>query len=487
MKLATSCCALLSARLGDWTVFPDSAAYNASVSSYFSSQAAAARPACIVLAQNAEHVATAVRILASAPPAQEDDKQNNCRFAIRSGGHAVDARASNIEGGVTLDLRGLSKIDLDLDRSTALVGVGNTWDAVYTKLDALNLGVNGGRVAGVGVGGLTLGGGISYFGTRYGWTADTVSNFEVVLANGSIVNANRFRNANLFWALKGGGNNFGVVTRIDLDTFQQGSFWGGLLTHPSNVSAEAIHEFVKMNSADSYDPYAALILSWGYTPTFGSAILSNIEYTKDTTSTPAVFAGFVNLPRYSGNTSISTSAKRSLEIAQVQQNHYRQIWVTQTFVSTQAALQATFTRFNQSIASVSSIPDIVWSYTLEPLPPALYARPGADNALGLEDREQALVIALFSASWKNPADDAKAQKASRDIVAAIEQDLKRLNALDPYVYMNYAATWQDPIASYGQVNVKRLREVAASVDPHGVFARQVPGGFKIPRQAHHGA
>ncbi|PHH58663.1 hypothetical protein CDD82_2795 [Ophiocordyceps australis] len=234
MKPAISCCALLAARLGNITVFPGSTEYNSSVSSYYSSQAAAVRPACIVLAQNAEHVSIALGRLASAPYAPGHDNQTNCLFAIRSGGHAVAPSASNIEGGVTLDLRGLADVQIDETRTSVSVGVGNTWDAVYAKLQVANLSANGGRVAGVGVGGLTLGAGISYFGTRYGWTADAVSNYQVVLANGTIVNASRHRNPDLYWALKGGGNNFGVVTRIDLDTFDQGAFWGGLLTHPNN-------------------------------------------------------------------------------------------------------------------------------------------------------------------------------------------------------------------------------------------------------------
>jgi len=127
---------------------------------------------------------------------------NDVDMAIRSGGHMWIPGASNADGGVTLDLRGLNTIEVrgadaadsrstsdhpaspaSLAATIVSVGVGATWDAVYAKLDPLGLSVAGGRVGGVGVGGLTLGGGLSFFGPRYGWTCDTVSAFEVVLAS----------------------------------------------------------------------------------------------------------------------------------------------------------------------------------------------------------------------------------------------------------------------------------------------------------------
>ncbi|KAI0891049.1 hypothetical protein F4806DRAFT_484466 [Annulohypoxylon nitens] len=313
LNLTAACCMALFSFLGNKTAFPLSTDYEASLSSYFSIQEGSLRPACIVSPDTTEDVANAVRILTntSLVPPESDDE--TCKFAIRSGGHSSNLYAANINNGITIDLRRLNSITVSPDRSMVAIGVGNTWDSVYSKLDAMDLGVTGGRTAGVGVGGLSLGGGISYFSTRYGWTSDTIINFEVVLANGSIVNANKEENRELHWALKGGGNNFGIVTRVDLRSFSQGPFWGGALYFPTTVWEHTAQEFLKFNSPHSYDEYAALTLSWGYSSSSGTAIAANMEYTK-AIENPSIFAGFTSLPSLFGNTSITNMTQLSVDL-----------------------------------------------------------------------------------------------------------------------------------------------------------------------------
>ena len=106
-------------------------------------------------------------------------KANNCQFAVKSGGHASFAGASNIGGGVAIDLKGLNEITVSNDRTQTSVGAGQVWSSVYMELDSQNLSVIGGRSGAIGVGGLTLGGGISFFSGRYGWACDNVNNYEV--------------------------------------------------------------------------------------------------------------------------------------------------------------------------------------------------------------------------------------------------------------------------------------------------------------------
>jgi FAD/FMN-containing dehydrogenase len=105
----------------------------------------------------------------------------NCLFSIRSGGHSNIVGASNIENGVTLDLSSINRVDVSGDKTTAYVGPGARWGDVYTQLESKGLAVVGGRVSDVGVGGVILGGGMSYFSNQYGWAADNVLNFEVPL------------------------------------------------------------------------------------------------------------------------------------------------------------------------------------------------------------------------------------------------------------------------------------------------------------------
>lgn len=282
--------------------FPSSTLYDSSLASYFAFQEAAFEPSCVVLPASTEDVSTAVKTLTSVSSKDKTttDVKAACQFAIRSGGHSSVAGAANIDHGVTIDLTNLDSIDLSPDQSTVSVGVGNSWDAVYSQLDGLSLSVAGGRTAGVGVGGLSLGGGISYLSTRYGWTSDTIINYEVVLANGSVVSANEEENPDLLWALRGGGNNFGIVTRVDLQTFEQGEYWGGVLYTLPSLWAHEASQFDVINSAASYDEDAHLTLTWGYSGTAGHMISNQVQYTKSPpVENPAVFQPLVESALYS--------------------------------------------------------------------------------------------------------------------------------------------------------------------------------------------
>lgn len=216
--------------------FPQGPSYMASLNSYFFLQETSAHPSYIVSPQTTHDVSMTMQIL-TAPSGSEA----GCQFAIRSGGHASFAGAANTQGGVTLDLSALNSIALGRGVSPVVsVGQGAIWGDVYSHLGAANLSVNRGRAAGVGVVGLSTGGGISYFGPRFGWTCDTVTDIEIVLANSSIIKTNANESSDLLWALRGGTNNFGIVTRIDLQTFEQGYLWGGFVVRPISTANEQI-------------------------------------------------------------------------------------------------------------------------------------------------------------------------------------------------------------------------------------------------------
>lgn len=138
-------------------------------------------------------------------------------IAVRAGGHNL-GRSNNVDNGVTIDLQYLNATTYDKATNVASIGPGGRWQNVYAELHQQHgVLVTGGRDGDVGVGGFLLGGGSSYFMGRHGFGCDAIRNFQVVLTNGSIVNANNSTNADLWRALKGGGSNFGIVTRYDLE------------------------------------------------------------------------------------------------------------------------------------------------------------------------------------------------------------------------------------------------------------------------------
>ena len=139
---------------------------------YWAEQITEIAPACYVRPLQSAEVSTVVKVAA----------QYQCPFAIRGGGHSDVPGASNIAGGITLDLGAFKEINVATDRTLTSLGPGLNWGDVYGALDQQNLTVIGGRESSVGLAGLTLGGGISYFSQLHGFACDNVRNFEVWLA-----------------------------------------------------------------------------------------------------------------------------------------------------------------------------------------------------------------------------------------------------------------------------------------------------------------
>ena len=143
-------CSVLSSILPGKVSYASDATYSDSVRSYWFEEARLS-PDCIVSPTSASEVVLIVKNLAG-------KRTSNSSFAIRSGGHTPFAGAANIESGVTIDLRAMNYVNLSTDYTVASAGAGSSWDNIYQKLQPLNLTVVGGRVAGLGVGGLTTGG-----------------------------------------------------------------------------------------------------------------------------------------------------------------------------------------------------------------------------------------------------------------------------------------------------------------------------------------
>jgi FAD/FMN-containing dehydrogenase len=200
-------------------------------------------PACIFRPASADEVSQAVKILVS----------GQCRFAVKSGGHMPIPGANSIDGGVSIDLGGLNQTVLSTDRSSVSLGAGSTWGNAYDNFAADNIGFPGGVCGTTGVGGVSIGGGESLFQPRVGWVVDNVLNYEVVLASGEIAAANETSNPGLYRALKGGGGNFGIVTRVDVAAFEQGDLWAGQIVVPATDATieqalQATTTFTELNN-----------------------------------------------------------------------------------------------------------------------------------------------------------------------------------------------------------------------------------------------
>ena len=174
-------------------------------------------PWCILQPKNTEEVSKAVKALSTAGGV------GHWSVAVKGGGHSHWS-SNNVAQGVTIDL---ARLDQTTVRNAtcqnpkfthvASIGAGSRWVDAVRVVEKYGLAVTGGRVGTVGVSGLTLGGGASFYSGYRGFSCDDVINYEVVLGDGTVVNANKRENPRLWKALKGGGSNFGIVTRFDID------------------------------------------------------------------------------------------------------------------------------------------------------------------------------------------------------------------------------------------------------------------------------
>ncbi|KAI6710309.1 hypothetical protein JHW43_007161 [Diplocarpon mali] len=438
-----ACCFLLQNWLGPIVSFPNSTVYQSSTSSYWTAEARSVDPGSTT---------------------------------------APWAGAATISQGIQFDMAALKQVTVHYDRMTTSIGPGARWLDVYSKLDALNLTVPGGRAATVGVGGLVTGGGISFLAAQHGFTADNVVEFEVVLYNGFVAIASSTSNPDLFFALKGGSNNFGIVTRIELATFAQGKVWGGSIFYPYSVKNQSLSAFVKFAGQESYDVYGALINTYSLIAATKTWVISNsIAYTKPIVNPPVFQELTAMQPQVANTTRITQLADLTNEVATMAGNANNQLFYTSTWSNDLETLAA-IVDLNQKYAeTVTGVAGLLWSFSLQPLVTAITSKSAetGGNPLGLDDSEENLVIGLVAASWNFTTDHEAVLGAVSGFFAAADELADSNCNLNPFIYLNYAYKTQEPIKSYGEDNVEILRSVSHEYDPHGTFQKLVPGGWKL--------
>ena len=148
-------------------------------------------------------------------------RDNNLLVAVRGGGHNVAGNAMN-DDGMVIDLSGMRTVMVDPVKKTAIIQAGANWGDVDRETQAFALACAGGVVSDTGVAGLTLGGGLSWFRRKAGMSIDNLTGAWMVLADGSFVHASAEENQDLFWAIRGGGGNFGIVTSFEFDLYDLG-------------------------------------------------------------------------------------------------------------------------------------------------------------------------------------------------------------------------------------------------------------------------
>jgi len=186
------------------------------------------RPAAIVRPADTTEVACVVALA----------RETGLELAVRSGGHSP-AGHSTTEGGIVLDLSQMRALDIDAEHRTAWAQTGLTAGDYTTAAGAVGLATGFGDTGSVGIGGITLGGGVGYLVRKYGLTIDDLLAAELVTADGQLLRVDAETHPDLFWAIRGGGGNFGVATRFQFRLHQVSTVVGGILILPATPTVIA--------------------------------------------------------------------------------------------------------------------------------------------------------------------------------------------------------------------------------------------------------
>ncbi|KAK7984547.1 hypothetical protein PG989_011949 [Apiospora arundinis] len=476
--LPTSCCGALASALPGNVFFRNSTTFTFANSNRWSGTAALF-PSCIVLPESTEDVSTAIKVIT----------KQQCPFALKSGGHMANPGANNIVEGVSLDLSWINTTELSRDLRTVRLGTGAEWQRVYDN--TIGVVVPGGLCGGTGVGGVSLGGGMSIFLAEVGWTANNIIDYEMVLANGSIVHATQQSNPDLFMALKGGGSNFGILTHVTVNSVQLlNMVYAGQVRHrlTDQSSQGVLRALTKYTTNNNRDQSAGMQTIFKLNGKSGDEIETLYGHRVGLTSIipflpPLIFNDLLRvIPLISAIASPSPMNLLSSIAQEAQADGFRDGLATITFKNDQNTIQAVHKVTTDICNQVSDVPDLdcYWSYV--PLPDIVTANSlkRGGNVLGLERRRYDRMIVFFSPRWLDQQYDDRMNYVSMAWYSQAKAATVAQGTADDFLYLNFAGGFQDPISSYGPDNVAFLRRVATQYDPQGVFQKLMPGGFKLP-------
>ncbi|KIJ22107.1 hypothetical protein PAXINDRAFT_165385 [Paxillus involutus ATCC 200175] len=389
-------------------------------------------------------------------------------FAVKGGGHTTNPGFSSTTG-IQISMFRFSDVVYDSGAQTATIGAGLTWDAVYAALEPYDVNVVGARGPGVGVSGLCLGGGYSYLTNQYGLTIDTVEAYELVGPDGTVRNVTEKSNSELFFGLRGGFNNFGIVTRFTLRTFPQTQVWGGFISYtPAHV--EAVNQATANFAANTTDPKAALMITYDYFASRKSLAPSALIFYNAPTPPPGVFDEFLAIPALVTNiTTLSFSALIKTSMANAT---YGSRAIFNTISGLNYSTSFLDAIVNETTFWGTSLDAEFVSYVVEPFIPSLYTHASTPPAFP-PSRAQGITPLKIYYSWANETSDDSMQTAARQSASTLSA---QSGVSDAARYPNYAI-YDTPLESIYGDNLPRLRSLKAQVDPNNVMG--LAGGFKF--------
>ncbi|KAJ3982427.1 hypothetical protein F5890DRAFT_1607307 [Lentinula detonsa] len=437
------------------------------------------QPTCIVFASNAEDVQTAMKTI----------YENEADYAVQAGGHSGMTGWNTIQDGVLISFMNMNTSSYDPDRDTITMEPGVRWGEVITAMEPLGVAPVGGRISEVGTG-LLLGGGLSFLSAAEGYASDNYVSLDVVLVEGTLVTATADNEyADLFKALKGGANRFGIVTRYEVKAVHTGTneekrWFGGLFVYP-NSSSEALLGAIAHFVHDTNDTNAVMVTvimtPW---PSMETSISVLLVYNGTEASFNESFAEFLSIPY----TSSSPSPLSFFELSNAV--HFPAGMGTLFSASSLAGVPANsavsvddylelYRQYNNFNSMFASSPDV--GFTLLDFSPVLQSQIRAGYEKGGNPINPPLgtpgyVIVLFQVTYREGV-----TKTAEDVEKGREvwmENAPRTPGLP--LFLSEADAKQQVFASYGEYEF--LKQVYAKYDPTSFNIRHTegPSGLEVP-------
>ncbi|KAL9082583.1 MAG: hypothetical protein Q9159_006304 [Coniocarpon cinnabarinum] len=391
--------------------------------------------------------------------------------------------AASINKGVLIALTNLNTLHFNEESDVVSIGPANRWQDVNAYLQPRSRLVLGGRVDTVGTSGFFLGGGISFFSGLLGWGANSVVNYEIVISNGSVLNANKSSHSDLWWALKGGFSNFGIVTRFDVQTYPLSQVFGGtIFVNDTGASQflDALASFTNLGGGID-DKEAGIMPSIHLYPSEGIIGGNAVIVRNGSESNPASLRNFTAIPLPNDVRLRNYSELVVTESGSEGSRHSRWSFMTTAFVASQEAVYLANETLSQPILDrLADVEGRFVALSMQPINWAQQSKDMAGDAIDLDPTAGNFISFNIIVQWHNVADDGLVNKVSAESVLALEQTMKAHGWWYPFRYLNDAHMGQEVFSLYGNgSSLAKLRQIRSLYDPDAVFQRLSPGGFKV--------
>ena len=442
----------LAAHFDGRLIRPDSAEYDAARAVW--NAMIDRRPACIAVCRSVADVQRAIQFA----------RAHNLTIAVRGGGHNA-AGLSSCDGGLVIDLREMRDVAVDPARKIARAAGGATWGDFDNATAVHGLAATGGAISSTGIAGLTLGGGLGWLMRSCGLACDNMVAADVVTADGRVVRASASENPDLFWALRGGGGNFGVVTSFEFQLHEVSTVLGGMLIYSLDRAPDVLRLYreVTRTAPDQLTVFAAMMHTPDGVPVVALAMCFNGPAAEGEKAIAAIrafgapMAGEVGpMPYTALQTMLDAGFPSGLQV------HWRSEFA--------AALPDAL--IDALVRSFKNVKSPLSALLIEQFGGAV--RRVADSATAFDQRDAAYNLVIVS-RWTSP-DDATPN---------VQWARATSDAAKPFgtgrVYVNYIGAGEGPErvrASFSPVKFTRLAAIKRKYDPDNVFRmnQNIPPG-----------